>query len=407
MASIKLSDAKIKTLKPQEKTYRILDADRLYIEVRPSGAKIWRFKFVLNGKESSMSLGEYPSITLAEARTLKEEMRAKLAKGINPVEERRQAKEAQKESNKNTFDAIAAEYFNERLTGKSFRYKEKFGISMQVDILPVIGNKNIRDVTAADVLKILRNTVARVKKESDGRYSGESAAIQNRTFIGSVSRYAIATLRCENDPTYAVRDAIQRPPVNHARPLTKQERKMVRVNLESYNGTQTVKNAGFILIYTMLRAVEIRRMEWSWIDFDEQTITFPREVMKKNRAHILPISKQVSAILKSQFEISGNHDIVFPSVYRSKKDNGMIAKETLNDMLRYIGLKGVTTHDFRATASTLLYEKGYEEDWIEKQLAHAESNKTKASYDHSKHLQQRREMIQDWANIVDSWKDLK
>ena len=97
MASIKLSDAKIKTLKPQEKTYRILDADRLYIEVRPSGAKIWRFKFVLNGKESSMSLGEYPSITLAEARTLKEEMRAKLAKGINPVEERRQGKEAQKE----------------------------------------------------------------------------------------------------------------------------------------------------------------------------------------------------------------------------------------------------------------------------------------------------------------------
>ena len=405
MPSFKLSDAKIKTLKPQEKTYRLLDADRLYIEVRPSGTKIWRFKFVLNGKESSMSLGEYPSITLAEARALKDEMRAKLAKGVNPVEDRRQKKEAIKDRSRSTFDSIASEYFNERLKSKSSRYKEKFAVSMQTDISPVIGKKNIKDVTAADVLEILRNTVVRVKKESSGRFSGESAAIQNRTFIGSVSRYAIATLRCENDPTYAVRDAIQRPPVNHARLLTKLERKTVRINLETYNGTQTVKNAGFILIYTMLRAVEIRKMEWSWIDFDEQTITFPKEVMKKNKAHILPLSKQVAMILKIQYEISGNNDLVFPAVYKATKSDGMIAKETLNDMLRYIGLKGVTTHDFRATASTLLYEKGYEEDWIEKQLAHSESNKTKASYDHSKHLQQRRKMIQDWADIVDSWKE--
>ena len=106
--------------------------------------------------------------------------------------------------------------------------------------------------------------------------------------------------------------------------------------------------------------------------------------------------------MKDQFEISGDNRLVFPAIF-SQKSDGMLAKETLNSMLEYIGLKGVTTHDFRATASTLLYEKGYEEAWVERQLAHAESNKTKASYDHSKHLQQRRKMLQDWADIVDSW----
>lgn len=402
MASIKLSDAKIRTLKPQEKTYRILDADRLYIEIRPSGVKIWRFKFVLNGKESSMSLGEYPSVTLAEARILKDEMRVKLAKGIHPVEDRKKIKAEILAVEKNTFDSIAKEFYSERMISKSSDYKDKFLIALEKDISPIIGNKNIRDVTAADVLLILKNTVERVRRESGGKRTGESAAIQNRRFLGGVTRYAIATLRSENDPTYAVRDTIKRPEVRHARALTREERRQARTSLSKYNGTQTVKNAGFILLYTMLRAVEIRRMEWDWVDFENMLITFPREAMKKSRIHVLPISSQVEKILKDQFEISSDNRLVFPAIF-SQKSDGMLAKETLNSMLEYMGLKGVTTHDFRATASTLLYEKGYEEAWVERQLAHAETNKTKASYDHSKHLNQRRKMLQDWADIVDSW----
>lgn len=402
MAAVKLSDAKIKTLKPREKVYRILDADRLYIEVRPTGAKVWRFKFVFNGKESSMSLGEYPSISLADARALKDEMRAKLAKGIHPVEDRKIIKALALAETTNTFDAIAAEFKLKRMSSKSETYREKFETALKKDISPIIGNKNVNDVTSADVLKILNNTVDRIVKESNGRYTGASAALENRRFIGGVIRYAIATLRADNDPTYAVRDVIQRPRVNHARSLTKEERYKARTSLPKYNGTQTVKNAGFILLYTMLRAVEIRKMQWSWVDFESMIITFPIEVMKKARIHVLPISDQVYKVLQQQHEISGDGLLVFPAIY-SKKNSGMLAKETLNSMLEYIGLKGVTTHDFRATASTLLYEKGYEEAWVERQLAHAESNRTKASYDHSKHLKPRRKMMQDWADIVDSW----
>ncbi|TNX94288.1 tyrosine-type recombinase/integrase [Acinetobacter radioresistens] len=399
MAAIKLSDAKIKTLKPEEKTYRILDGDRLYIEVRSTGAKVWRFKFVHEGKESSMSLGEYPAIGLADARALRDEMKSKLARGIHPVKERKQAREEKTKKITNTFDAIAAEYLKERLVNTTERYREQFKDSLAKDISPVIGGKDVRDITSADVLNILKNTTARVRSQKN-HGTGEVTAIQNRKFIGAVMRYAIATLRAENDPTYAVRDVIARPEVEHARPLSKEEKKKARTNLNTYRGTETVKNAGFILLYTMLRTIEIRRMQWSWVDFDERIINFPKSAMKKNREHILPMSDQVYEILQKQYLNSGNHDLVFPAIFKPQE---MLGQMTLNRMLEYIGLKNVSAHDFRATASTSLYEKGYEEDWIEKQLAHANSNRTKASYDHSKHLDARRKMLQDWADIVDSW----
>lgn len=401
MATIKLTDAKIKTLKPQEKVYRILDADRLYIEVRPSGVKVWRFKFVLNNKESSMSLGEYPAINLADARLLREEMRAKLAKGIHPVEDRRQAKQAIDEKFTNTFKVIAQEYAKERLSTKSDRYAAQFQLSLEKDILPIIGNKDVRNVTSADVLSIIKNTIKRVRSQNNSG-TGEVTAIQNRKFIGAVMRYAIATLRAENDPTYAVRDVVARPEVTHAKSLNKEERAQVRTRLENYGGAETVKNAGFMLLYTMLRTIEIRRMEWTWVDFDERVVNFPKTAMKKSRAHILPISDQVYVILKAQRANSGNKKYVFPAVYKS---DGMLNQMTLNRMLENLGLNDVTAHDFRATASTLLNEMGYEEKWIESQLAHADENKTRASYNHAKYLNDRRKMMQDWANIIDGWKE--
>lgn len=399
MATIKLTDAKIKTLKPQDKVYRILDADRLYIEVRPTGVKVWRFKFVFNGKESSMSLGEYPLVSLADARLLREEMRTKLAKGIHPVEERKKLKQVEDEKFTNTFSVIAQEYAKERLKTKSDRYAEQFQVSLEKDILPIIGAKDIRDVTSADVLTIIKNTMKRVRSQKN-RGTGEVTAIQNRKFIGAVMRYAIATLRAENDPTYAVRDVVARPEVTHAKSLSKEERSQVRTRLENYGGAETVKNAGFMLLYTMLRTIEIRRMEWSWVDFDERVVNFPKTAMKKSRAHILPISDQVYNILKTQYDNSGNKKYVFPAVFKS---DGMLNQMTLNRMLENLGLNDVSAHDFRATASTLLNELGYEEKWIEAQLAHADDNKTRASYNHAKYLIDRRKMMQDWANIVDSW----
>ncbi len=404
-----LSDSKIKTLKPTEKMYRILDAERLYIEVRPSGKKIWRFKYTLNGKEGTISFGEYPSVSLADARKRKEDAKALLAKGINPVEDRNQKEEEKRAATNNSFKAVTEEFIKEKMKYKSEGYVDRFKGAMERDIYKIIGNKPIKEVNSADVLQIMKNTMERIKKQ-DNFATGEAAANLNRRFIGLVMRYAIVTLRTDTDPTYAVKEAIESPQVEHARPLEPHERTTLRTNIDTYRGSSTVRNATLTLLYSMLRTIEVRKMEWPFVHFDDRIIKFPRSSrrrrqersMKMDRVHIVPMSDQLYEILKDQYAITKGQKYVFAS---PQKRDCMISRTTLNKMLMYIGLREVTAHDFRATASTLLYEKGYEEAWIEKQLAHAESNKTKASYDHSQHLDARRKMMQDWADIVDSWKD--
>lgn len=406
-----LNDTKIKKLKPMDKSYRIADQGGLCIEVRSTGTKLWRVRYRFAGKASMISLGEYPFIGLAEARQKQEEIKTLLVNNIDPAAHRQQQKLDLHNIDKNSFAIIANEYATERLSEKSQSYIEAFHRSMEKDIFGIIGHKNIRDVTSADVLKIMQNTVKRVQ-EQNNRGTGEVTAIENRKKIGSVMRYAIATLRTENDPTYAVREVIERPEVEHARPLTLAERKRFGSRIKSYGGAESTVNSIMCLFYTMLRTIEIRRLQWSFVDFENRTITFEKQtreqlkkgmrLTKKNKTHIVPMSEQTYQLLQRQKKISGRNMYVFEGVY----NGGMMPATTINRALQYI-MQNVTAHDFRATASTLLNELGYDEKWIEKQLAHQEVNKTKATYDHSKHLVERRKMLQDWANIIDSWSELK
>lgn len=395
-----LSDSKIRSAKPKEKLYRIGDSDGLCIEIKPNGKKYWRYRFQWLKKTQMMSLGEYPIVGLAEARTKRDEAKSLVASGINPVEEKENQKKAKSDEYENRvlFKHVAAEYKAEKLKNRSERYQEAFQRALDKDILKVIGDKDIKEVTSADVLTIMKKTIARVKRQKN-HGTGEVSAIQNRTFIGGVMRYAIATLRAEYDPTYAVKNVVERPEIEHARPMEKHEAVQLRNKLNSYGGSTTVKNAGLVMLYSMLRTIEIRRMKWEYVDFEERTITFPKEMMKKKRIHIVPMSDQVFNILQEQRNIVGNREYVFPAIYQ----DGMLSATTLNKMLDYIGLSDVTAHDFRATASTLLNEKDYDDKWIEKQLAHADGNKTRATYNHAKYLESRRKMLQDWADIVDSW----
>ncbi|EFF82088.1 tyrosine-type recombinase/integrase [Acinetobacter haemolyticus] len=402
-----LSDTKIKSLKPTEKMYRVLDAERLYIEIRPSGKKVWRLKYTLNGKEGTISLGEYPTVSLAEARKKKEENKILLKDGINPAHDKKNKKLEKINAAENTFKAIAEEYIVEGMKYKSKDYIEQFKRYMEKDVYKVIGHKPIKEVTSADVLHIMRSSMIRVKKHSHCG-TGESVSSLNRRFISLVMCYAIATLRADNDPTYAVRHAIEQPETEHARPLEKEEKIRLRTRIDYYGGTATVRNAVLTLAYTMLRASEVRRMKWEYIDLEEKLISFPKASRKrqqersnkKNHLHLVPMSDQVYNIIMEQYEINPNQPYVFAS---PSKDGAMLSRTTLNRALVYVDLSDVTTHDFRATASTLLNEKGYEKDWINKQLAHKDPDKTRATYNHAKWLSSRRKMLQDWADIVDSW----
>ncbi|AXY56661.1 DUF4102 domain-containing protein [Acinetobacter chinensis] len=404
-----LTDTKIKSLKPREKTYRIADHNGLCIEVRPSGTKLWRFRYRFNGKASMLSLGEYPLVGLADARKARDQAKILLDDGINPSQNRKQEKIEAQYLSVNTFKLVANEYIAEILVNRSSGYISKFEKALELDVFPVIGDKNVKDVTSADILHIVRSTVKRVR-ETGKRGSGEVTALNNQKFIGSVMRYAIATLRADNDPTYAVRGAIVRPEIEHARPLTKEEQKLFRSGLDVFKGSNTVRNALLTMAYTMLRSIEIRRMKWAYVDFESKVINFPvstrsnnqERTTKKNRLHLVPMSSQLFNLLKMQLIESGNKEYVFPGVYG--KNDGVIGNTTLNVALKNMGLKTVTAHDFRATASTILNEHDFDENWIEKQLAHADQNKTRASYNHAKYLEQRRDMLQQWADIVDGWK---
>ena len=404
-----LTDAKVRTLKPQEKSYRLLDAERLYIEVRPTGKRIWRFKYTLHGKEGTISFGEYPAVSLVQARKLKDEAKTKLANGLNPSEEKKKEKLEKQLSIKNTFKEIAQEFVLEKMKYKSSDYVERFNTCMQKDIYKEIGGLPINEVTSAHVLKIMKNTILRIQSQPN-HGTGEAAANLNRRFIGLVMRYAIVTLRTDNDPTYALRGAIESPEVEHARPLEKHEKAVLREKINSYGGTTTVRNAALAMLYSMLRTVEIRRMEWAFVDFEDMIIKFPKasrrnkqeRTMKKNRTHVVRLSTQLYGLLQQQKTITGDQRYVFASPY---KRDCMISRTTLNKMLVYIGLSEVTAHDFRATASTELNGLGYKSDWIEAQLAHADDNKTRASYNHAKYLVDRRKMLQDWADIIDSWEE--
>ena len=405
-----ITDTKIKSLKAQEKTYRVADHNGLCVEIRPNGSKLWRYRYRFNGKASMLSLGEYPIVGLADARKARDEAKQLLINGINPSEERQRLKKETLEVDANTFKTVSEEYIREMLAQRTEGYRTKVIRALEIDIWPVIGNKNVRDVSSADVLQIIKATINRVRKTGI-RGTGEVTAMNNQKFIGAIMRYSIATLRAENDPTYAVRGSIARPDIEHARPLTKQEQILFRNGVESYRGSNTVKNALLTLAYTMLRSIEIRRMKWEYVDFDLKIINFPisskkdnqERTTKKNRIHIVPMSTQLFNILKSQHSESGNKDYVFPAVYHFKSDGMGIS--TLNVALKRMGLKTVTAHDFRATASTILNEKDFDENWIEKQLAHADQNKTRASYNHAKYMEQRRDMLQQWADIIDSWKE--
>lgn len=306
-----LSDSKIRSAKPKEKLYRIGDSDGLCIEIKPNGKKYWRYRFQWLKKTQMMSLGEYPIIGLAEARTKRDEAKSLVASGINPVEEKENQKKAKSDEYENRvlFKHVAAEYKAEKLNNRSERYQEAFQRALDKDILKVIGDKDIREVTSADVLTIMKKTIARVKRQKN-HGTGEVSAIQNRTFIGGVMRYAIATLRAEYDPTYAVKNVVERPEIEHARPMEKHEAVQLRNKLNSYGGSTTVKNAGLVMLYSMLRTIEIRRMKWDYVDFEARTITFPKEMMKKKRIHIVPMSDQVFNILQEQRNLVGNREYV-------------------------------------------------------------------------------------------------
>ncbi|MCG7657104.1 tyrosine-type recombinase/integrase [Wielerella bovis] len=382
-----LTDTKIRQTKPSDKPIKLTDSNGLYLLVSLNGSKLWRYRYKINGKENTFAIGSYPEISLSQARIERDNARKLVKQGIHPSQQRAIDKLQQTHQNQNTFKIIAEEFLNSK-TDCIPSYVNGIERDFKNYAYPIIGNLPIRQITPAHIMACLN-----LCKEKGIIATG----INLRQRMSNVFMLAIRTMRAEHDPTLAFVDYFQRPITQHAEAMSREQLIEFIKKLKEYNGTRVVKIAIWLMLYTAVRTIEIRRAEWQDFRLPENLWKIPAHKMKKRRIHLVPLSQQVIQLLEELHTISGNEKLLFPN---SKRKDDMMSVTTINRALEYMGVS-FTAHDFRATASTHLNEMGYDERYIEMQLAHAETNQTKASYNHAKYLEPRRQMMQAWADWLD------
>ena len=396
-----LTDAKIRNTKPEAKPVKLVDGGGLYLEVRPSGAKLWRYRYRIAGKENVFAVGEYFNdkrgghVSLDEARSERDKARALVKQGIHPAHHRQAERLATHAENANTFEAVAREWIAKKKSGWTAYYLRQVERGMEADVFPKIGKLPIRSVTAAHLLEIV--------KLIEGR-GAETVAVLVRQWASAIFRYAVATLRADSDPAAALKGAIHRPKVEHHKPMTRDQIGDFVKALDGYAGYRTTVIALRLMLLTFVRTVELRGAEWSEFDLDRAEWRIPSGRMKMREPHTVPLSWQAVELLRELHTYTGGRTFLFPN-YRSPKT--CMTATTLNRALERMGFNGkdsigFSAHGFRATASTILNETGFRPDVIERQLAHAERDKTRASYNQAEYMPERVAMMQQWADMVDS-----
>ena len=385
-----LTDTSIRNAKPEDKQRRIADGKGLTLLIKPNGGKYWRFRYRHSGKEKEISFGVYPEVSLKEARDKCDEARKLLREGIDPSQDRQEAKRQEIIETTNSFEIVAREWLENQKARMTERHAYYVLKRLEGNIFPTLGNRPINTITAPELLSVIRVI--------EDRGAIDIAKRMNQTF-GQILRYAIATGRAERDISSDLRGALKtRKTENHAS-LAEKELPEFFAKLENYDGDLQTKLAFKFLVLTFVRTIELRGARWDEINLDKAEWRIPAERMKMSETHIVPLSKQAIAILEELKPMNGHREHVFPN---RNKPLTYISENTLLYALYRMGYHSrATTHGFRATASTILNEHGFRPDVIERQLAHAERNKVRASYNHAQYLPERREMMQWWADYLD------
>ena len=373
--------------------YKLTDFDGLQLLVRTTGSKLWRFAYRFAGKQKSLALGTYPTVTLAEARERREEARKLLAKGTDPSQQRRLVKIAVAAGG-NTFREVAEELLDKhRREGRAETTLRKNRWLLE-PAFETFGNRPIGEVTAPELLHALRKFEVRERYESARRL---------RAVAGMIFRYAIATGQASRDISVDLRGALTRPTVKHRAAITepKEVGALLRA-IDGYTGQPTTRIALQLSALLFVRPGEIRHARWREFDLSEAVWMIPAETMKMDRPHRVPLARQAIAILRNLQKITGQGEFLFPAITSVRRP---MSENTLNAALRRLGYdkNEVTVHGFRATASTLLNEMGrWNRDAIERQLAHQEEDDVRRAYMHAAEFwPERVEMMQVWADYLD------
>lgn len=392
-----LSDAAIRKAKPSDKTQRLFDGQGMYLELSPAGGKWWRLKYRFAGKEKRISLGTYPDTTLAAAREKRDVARRQLAAGIDPGHHRKVTKQATVERASNSFETIALEWAAKRSKVWGDSHREKTLAWFRSDLFPWLGARPIGEITARELLATLKRV------ESRGAIDKAHRLLQN---CGQVFRYAVAAGVAERNPAVDLRDALATAQTVHRAAITEPKAigGLLRA-IDAYEGGFVVKSALRLAPLVFVRPGELRTAEWAEIDLDKAEWNLPASKMKMREPHLVPLSRQAVQVLTEIQALTGRGRYVFPSARsprRPMSDNAVLSA------LRIMGFpKDVMSgHGFRAMARTVLDEiLGFRTDHIEQQLAHAVKDPTGRAYNRTKHLAERREMMQRWADFLDELKE--
>ena len=387
----------IQKAKPRDKLYKLADGNGLYLHINPNGKKQWRFRYSFAGKENMLAFGTYPEISLASARKKRDEMRTLVAEGIDPSLKRKADKVAAANASRNTLGAIADEYLDHlRESGRAVTTMEK-NTWLLNDLAAPFRKRPIKDINAAEILALLR------KVEKTGR---RETARRLRGTLGSVFRYAIATLRAEHDPTFALRGVLLKPVVTHRSAITDEAKfGALLLAIDEYDGWPTIRAAVKFLALTMARPGDVRFMRRSEVNFVKATWSIPAERMKMRRPHNVPLSTQALEILKDIWELSKDDGYVFPAIRSASKPLSEVA---MNSALRRLGYskEEMCAHGFRSSASTILNERGFNPDVIETSLAHQDQNSIRRAYNRATYWPERIKLMQSWADMLDEFKRL-
>ncbi len=401
-----LTDTAVRQTKPKDKDYSLSDTAGLSLFVAAKGTKAWHFRFSWHGQQPRISLGTYPEISLKEARERRDEARSLIARGVDPRSQRREEKRAASTGAVKTFEVVAKEWYDFKLPRWA---KAKKGAAVQAqlyldkDLVPALGKLPIADVRRADVLAALRVIEKR---------GALNVARKCRTWLNEIFRFGIASDYLETNPAADLDIVAAKEPPEKHNPMLRQ--KELKEFLEALNGadvTEYTKSAIRILLLTAVRTGELRNAMWSQFDLDGALWTIPassvKQLQKVIRAkggdnvppYLVPLSRQAVAEVRKVHELTGRYKLLIAGRSDPSKP---ISDGTVNVALRRMGYEGrLTGHGIRATISTALNEMGYNEDWIEAQLSHAGSSKIRKTYNHAEYVEQRRGMMQDWADYLD------
>lgn len=386
-----LNDTYIKNLKPAEKAQKHFDGGGLFLFVPTSGSKLWRMAYRFNGKSKLLSFGDYPTVSLKEARERRDDAKRLLAQGEDPAEHKRQIKMARLRAENESFRQIACEWHQTRLADFTDKHRGTVMYRLEKYIFPQIGRVHIAKLETPDILAVVKPI------EQRGNFETSRRLLQ---IIGQVFRYAVATGRAKHDITADMKGALRPRKVTHrAAVLSPEEVGRLLQNIDEYQGYYPLVCALKLAPHVFTRPTELRCAQWSEVDFDKGEWRIPAERMKMRQPHIVPLSDQAIDILLNLKDATGDGKFLFPSTRTASRP---ISDVTMLNALRRMGYQKeeMSVHGFRSIASTLLNELGYNRDWIERQLAHGERNGVRAAYNHAEYLPERRKMMQEWSEYL-------